>query len=526
MQLVLRPYATAGVALVGASIIAITPVAAPLPEVQMRPVKLVDAWSDLVSETTTNLGLIANGASPTDISGVFAALLSNPLGVIQALTNIDPTVTTPALGDITVELPPGLELALAQLSAEGATLTAVNDVIAQLTANPSGAFNTLLEAPATIANAFLNGEDNISLLNGTIDIAGFNGILAPLQDISINLNLANLLDALGLGNLDLTSLQLSDLLGQIGLGNLNLGDLIQTLGLNDTSLFTLLGSPTLGGLLGDLGLGNLGLGSLGLTDLLGLDGNVDLSNLGLDTVLKAFDIDGNVTGGLTGLLNALGLTSFTQEGLGTVLSTLPPGLLTGILGPLNTTLGTLLNPLLNVPVLGGLLTTALSNAGLNFNSLLNVGNLEAALNTVHISDLLGGQTINESVSSLLTALNVTVPDNLSIGGILEGLGFPDSTAALTLNDLLGGLNLDSLSLSNLLSGMDLGDLLKDLGLSGLPLDLSHLGDLGTLPLNIGDLLTDLGLDGNLATITIEPFGGLVTELVDVVPQQILAALGM
>jgi hypothetical protein len=530
MQQVMRPYATAGIALVGASMIAVTPIAAPLPQLQMRPVTLVDAWSDLVSETTTNLQHISSAADPTQISEVFSALGTNPLGVIGAFFNLTPTVdasigTLPATVDI--QLPPGLELLLAQIGAEGAAFNAINDVVAQLATNPSGAFNTLLEAPATILNAFLNGEDNISLLNGTIDIAGFNGILAPLQDVSINLNLVNLLDALGLGNLDLTSLQLSDLLSQIGLGNVDLGGLIDALGLNATNLDTLLGNPTLGGLLGDLGLGDLGLGSLSLTNLLGLDGNINLDNLGLDTVLGAFGIDGNVTGGLTGLVNALlGSSAFTNEGLGSLLSTLPASLINGILGPLNSTLGTMLNPLLNIVGLGPLLSAALNAAGLNFNSLLNATNLEAALDHVHISDLLGGQSINESVSSLLTALHVTVPDGLNLAGILEGLGLPDSTGALTLSDLLGGLDIGNLPLTDLLSGLDLGDLLNGLGLSDIPLDLSNLGDLGTLPLNLGDLLTDLGLDGNLATITVEPFGGLLTELVDVVPQQILTALGI
>jgi hypothetical protein len=48
-----------------------------------------------------------------------------------------------------------------------------------------------------------------------------------------------------------------------------------------------------------------------------------------------------------------------------------------------------------------------------------------------------------------------------------------------------------------------------------------LGDLSNLTL--ADLLGDLGL-GDLADITVNPLGGLVTELVDTVPQQILAAL--
>ena len=42
-------------------------------------------------------------------------------------------------------------------------------------------------------------------------------------------------------------------------------------------------------------------------------------------------------------------------------------------------------------------------------------------------------------------------------------------------------------------------------------------------LTLSDLLGDLGV-GDLASISVDPFGGLITELVDTVPQQILAAL--
>ena len=44
-------------------------------------------------------------------------------------------------------------------------------------------------------------------------------------------------------------------------------------------------------------------------------------------------------------------------------------------------------------------------------------------------------------------------------------------------------------------------------------------------LNLGDLLADLGL-GDLASVSVGPLGGFDTLLVDVVPAQILAALGM
>jgi hypothetical protein len=166
----------------------------------------------------------------------------------------------------------------------------------------------------------------------------------------------------------------------------------------------------------------------------------------------------------------------------------------------------------------------LSDANLNLDSLLDASNLEAALNGITIGDLLGtGPSIDATVSTLLGDLGVTVPNNLSIAGILEGLGAPDTIGGLTLSDLLGGLNLDDLSITGLLNGLNLGDLLGDLGLSNLPLDLSNLGDLSGL--NLGQLIGDLGL-GDLANVGVEPLGGFDTLLVDLVPQQILAALGM
>jgi hypothetical protein len=510
MQQVMRPYATAGIALVGASIIAVTPIAAPLPEIQTRPVQLVDAWSDLVTETTANLQSIADNSDPTAISSLFSELGTNPSGVIDALFNLTPTVTsdlTTLPGTINIELPPGLELLLAQLGAEGATFNAIGDVFAQLSTDPS----SLLEAPATILNAFLNGQDDISLLNGIISFTGFNGILAPLTDASINLNLPDLLDALGVGDLSLSNIDLGSLLG---LDNLDLGGLIDALGLNTEGLGTLLGDPTLGSILNAFGLGDLGLGNLGLDNVLntlGLD--LPLNNLGLDQVLDVFGISGNVGGDLANLLDGLGLGTFLDEGLGTVLGSPAVDLLSDVLGGLNSTLAGVLNA---VPGVGLLL-------GPLINDLLNPTTLAAALNTVTIGDLLDGQSIDTTVSALLSDFGVTVPNDLTIGGILEGLGAPSSIGDLTLGGLLGGLSLDNIDLTQFLNGLDLnlGDLLSGLGLSDLPLDISNLGDLTDLTLS--GLLGDLGL-GDIAMINIDGFGGLGTLLADVIPQQILAAL--
>jgi hypothetical protein len=531
MQHVLRPYATAGVALVGASIIAVTPVAAPPIGVQVRPVKLVDAWSDLLTESTANWQNILSGADSSAISQVYSAFLTNPSGVIDALTNLTPTVATHLAslpGTISVSLPPGLELAIADLGATGATLTALNTVAGELTTNP-------YEAIGTVLNGFLNGEDNISLLNGAITIPLWNGILAPEQSVNVDLNLTALVNALGLGNTDLSSLDLSNLLSQLGLGNLTLGGLFSDLGLSNDGLGTLLANATspvttLTGLLNLLGLDNLGSGdsiTLGLTNILsglGLDTNVDLSTLSLSTVLTDFNLNPNVDMGLGTLLDNLGFGTLLSTGLGTELSNL--GLLSGLVTDLNGVLGTLLSnsqiadlfTLLGLPAPGSLLTAT------NLEDALN----GTVANPINVGDLLGGQTLNEALSNILTALGVEgakVPGTVTIGDLLSALGFASSTGDLTLGSLLSDLGnpFGLLNITDLLNGLNLGQLLGDFGLSNLPVDLTNLGDLSGLTL--GGLLGDLGL-GDLATVSVAPIGGLVTELVDTVPQQILTALGM
>ena len=550
MQQALRPYATAGIALVGASMIAVTPTVLPPPAPQVRSVQLVDAWSELISNTTANLDSIVSNASSSDITQLFNELVTNPFGVIEALANFDPTVTTDLASlpaTISVELPPGLELAIAGLGATGAALTTLETVAQQLQTDPS--LTNLSEGLATVLNADLNGTDTVSLLGGAITIPLYNGLLAPETSANIDINLPDLINALGLGNTPLTDLDLSNLLSQIGLGDLSLGSLFSDLNLDgsplsELGLGTLLAGltdpiTTLGGLLDGLGLSGLDLPSLSLGNILsglGLDSSVD--SLNLDQILTAFGIDPNVDLGLGSILSSLagtdsGLGTFLDTGLGTELNSL--GLLSDIVGPLNTTLGDVLNPLFGViPGLSTILQNL--NPPIDLGSLLTVTNLETALNgtvadPLTVGSLLDGGTLNDSLGNILTALGVdgVTPSNLTIGDVLDTLGLSSlTTGQLTLGDLLNDLGTAAnpilgLDITGLLNGLNLGDLLGDLGLSNLPLDLSNLGDLSGL--NLGDLLGDLGL-GNLASISVEPLGGFDTLLVDLVPGQILASLGM
>src|SRR5271168_1888279 len=444
MQHVLRPYATAGVALVGASIIAVTPVAAPPIPVQVRPVQLVDAWSDLVANTTANLDNIISNASSSDITQVFSELLTNPYGVIAALANLDPTVTTDLTSlpaTISVELPPGLELAIAGLGSSGATLTALESVAQQLQSDPS--FTNLSEGVATVLNAYLNGQDNISLLDGAVTIPLYNGILAPETSADVNINLTSLSDALGLGNTPLSDLDLSSLLSQLGLGDLNLGSLFSDLGLSDKGLGTLLAGltdpvTTLSGLLNFLGLDGLDLGSLSLTNVLsdlGLDTNVDLSTLTLSDVLKDFGINpflSDLSGlSLSSILSSFGVTVPSAATLGdTTLTSLLGDLGLGSLG-----LGTLLSDA--GAALGGTVETVV-------NTLFLIPNVETLLNEVNLGELVTGLTLGNggslSLDTLLGHLGIDLPSSTDLGNI----DISEVLTRLGVNFLPGNLDLGTL----------------------------------------------------------------------------------
>jgi hypothetical protein len=555
MQQALRPYATAGIALVGASMIAVTPIVAPPPSVQARTVRLVDAWSELITNTTANLDSIFSNASSSDITQLFNELLTNPYGVIGAFANFDPTVTTDLTSlpaTISVELPPGLELAIAGLGATGATFTALESVAQQLQTDPSA--TNLYEGVATVLNAYLNGTDNISLLDGAITIPLYNGLLAPETSADVNINLTSLIDALGLGN---QNVDLSSLLGQLGLGDVSLSSLLTDLGISGDKLGDLLAGlstpiTSLGGLLNLLGLNGLDLPSLSLTNILsglGLDTNVDLNSLTLSDVLSDFGINSPLSD-LSNLSLSSILSSFGVD--------LPTGATLGA-----TTLTSLLTDLnLNTLQLGTLLGDAGTAIGgpteTLINTLLAIPTVEATLNQLNLGELLTGVTLgqgvggslsldtllgelginlpsntdlaNVDISDVLTSLGVTLPGNLDIGTLLGDLGFSGATTGqLTLGDLLGDLGtvanpILGLSVTGLLDNLTLGGLVGDLGLSNAELDLTNL--VGDLPsLNLGDLLGDLGL-GDLANVSVEPLGGFDTLLVDLVPQQILASLGI
>ena len=538
-----RSCVTAGIALVSAGVVTVAPVAVPPPASTVSPgVALTTSYGDLFSNTWQNIERIGAHADWSAISQLFTAMFSNPAGLIEAASNFALAVDTDTASlpaTLSVQLSPGLELLIAGLASHVATLDALFGVVHDL-GDPSTAFTALFNAPATLLDAHLNGQHNLSLLGGIVSIPVFNGVLAPEQNLQIDLNLSRLLEVLGWGTPDLSNLNLDGVIDQIRLGTLTLGELLSGLGFSDEGAGDLLklatDVSTLGELLDFLGLGDLGLSRYSLTALLGelgpgadfyrdLDLDLPLGNFGLVDVLSAFGIDAQIPVGLGQVLTGLGDGDLAGEHLGSLLSDV--GLLTPLLSWLNVTAADFFDP---IPLVGPLLTDLVSG-------LVGADGLEALLNNFTVGDLLGDLRIDDTIGSLLGSVGsaLLIVGNLTLGGFLEDLGFTDSVGDLTLRDVLNGLGgalggvlIDGplgLDLTWLLNGFDVGDLVGFVGLDGLSL---NLGDL------VGDwvnpYLADL-LEGfvqgqvNLASATVGSFGGTFTELFVSMPQQLLAMLG-
>ncbi|KUI35165.1 hypothetical protein AU195_09705 [Mycobacterium sp. IS-1496] len=216
MELRLRPYASAGVALVGASAIAMAPVAPPLPDIKISSPSInlsatidpITPWVDVFENAETNLaGLIEDWAEAPFpvlqqvivnqlryfselpdfelIAGQIAENIEAAAGVLyeRDLTTLDP------LHQLAFALLPGIVPALADLgpildfsttSLSGVLLGLVGPIIgpvlalaasgsaifAELTSETpdiGAAFNTLINTPAAVADAFLNGGQVLDL---------------------------------------------------------------------------------------------------------------------------------------------------------------------------------------------------------------------------------------------------------------------------------------------------------------------------------------------------------------------------
>jgi hypothetical protein len=243
MQHVLRPYVTAGVALVGAGTIAVTPLAPPLPHVQVPSIRLASAsdflgdvgqeFGDAVTGVFGNVGI--GDVNPLDgLASLGAAMLQDPgaqglsgivgdyahlfTSFVQVATTIDghwvlqepveilDTILgngiIPSFSNI-ADLPGYLvndvfpALVQSGFGSIDNTLMQLGNIGSDLGAaltneDPSGFFGTLAAAPAELVNALLfehggsNAFDGFLVPFTSLTDTGFDALLKQLPELIVN----------------------------------------------------------------------------------------------------------------------------------------------------------------------------------------------------------------------------------------------------------------------------------------------------------------------------------------------------
>jgi len=552
----LRPYVTTGIAIVGASLIAVTPVAPPPPNVQQRALKLVDYTeydaSQLASATEANWSGLetilssSNWTTDPDISQGLSTLFSDlSTGTSNAVTNPLSVLTEGALALFSGDY---------GFNAASTAFTAVTDNIES--ALSSGDYSLALtdfeNEGTTVLYAFLNGypdsvgsgliSPEFGLLTNTTDGAATGQIDALAQisntiaDEVANLGGANLTTGslpLVTGNLDL-SVNLDQILSDLGLTSggsaLTINGLLGDLGISPTS--DILPTLTIGDVLSDLK----------LTDSSGITLNQILEDLGvissgdtdptinIETLASEIFTDLNIPTSInldtlaTDIFDGLGISTsfnletlandlFTDLGIPTSinLDTLATDIFDGLGISTSFNLETLANDLftdLGIPtsinvqalandILGDLGTSAINTRTLATDLLEDLG----APSSITIGVKIPLSTI---VGDLFPSSSTVSADGI-VDDVLNALGITTSSGSISLDQILSALGVGSSSNDSLTN------ILSDLGLSsGSTITLDDiLGDLGlgsTSTDSLTNILADLGLSSG-STITLDDILG-------------------
>lgn len=606
MQQTLRPYATTGVAIVGAAVIAVVP-AAPqlldgqrqLARIEAHAVRLAaesgdvfGPYVDLITNTLANLQNLGEHAFDFPILTQFfsdpSGSIANIPDALALLTNLMPTLDVsllPLPAHLGVELPVWADNLLAGLGPLVTTGTAIGDVITQVLdvfSDPLGALSALVGAPATVLDALLNGTTGIDLMGSTLPL--FNGLLVGGQPFDLTLNVGELVNAFGMGELTLTDLLgdfgtqtipslLTQLLDSMGIGDLTPVGLLDQLGIAQESLATLLID-----LLSSTGMGDESIAEL--LDQFGMGGDTTVASL-LIQLLDSSDI-GNPT--ITGLLDEFG---YGQMTLGNALIQLLDSMGIGTtaissLVPADTTVGGLLTPMLGDTTITGLLG---SMGEMTMPELITVmfGDYgQQTLTELITAGDLGPVSLDTPLMQLFTELllppGYTLGDlleagdpsiaNMQLGPLIDTFPVPDmpgigpyppgtnmgemrftdlltvagvgnqhlseldpSQADLagkigdpTLNQLLGNNDVDT-TLQNLgLYDVTMGELIQSMGSGVWTLQISDLIDSLNITTTVGDFLTSLGFNPTLTDMVTGLLDGM--GLGDVTLNQLLSDWGL
>ncbi|MDT5251232.1 MAG: hypothetical protein QOH07_167 [Mycobacterium sp.] len=541
MTLALRPYVTAGIAIVGASLIAVSPVAPPPTNVQQRALKLVDYTeydaSQLASATEANWSGLetilssSNWTTDPDISQGLSTLLTD-LG-----TGASNPVTDPF--SLLIEGALGLLTSTDAANAASTALTAVTDNVES--AFSSGDYSTALtdleNGGTTVLYAFLNGYP---------DAVGTGNDLSPEFGL-----LTNTLGGLATGQLDglqQLSNTIADEISAIGGGGLTTSPTILEpgsldLSVNLDSLLNILAPGgdlnlpfSIDGLLGDLG------GSSGdLTLPVSLDGLLGALGGSSGDITLPVSLNDLLAGATPGgdLTLPLSLNDLLTEFAGGPTSDLtvpitPDDLLGDVLGSGgNLSVSLPEETILSAIAPSGNISIPISVGPIHENVSVSLSTIESALGLNSSSAINFNIPDSTVLSTIESALGASGNDNISIPvSSLENLlgttgSDPITVSTATLEGLLGTSGSDPISLS-------VSDLETLLGTSGsepisVPISTleSLLGTFGSdqisLPISTleGLLPSTLTLDLDIPGIT----GGAVPNYDIDLAQDLLAALG-
>jgi hypothetical protein len=174
MQLALRPYVTTGVAIVGASVIAVAPIIPTPTDIQIpNPVATVERGVELTAgqiETAFNQVIFLGTQVAVTLAKLPAPLVAQLLGVSEPEAQI-----FLALGTIGLLGP--------LISGGGSIGTAIQNVVNKLgSGDLIGLLNSLIGAPATIIDGLVNGDygpDLGSLINKYFPKTFAGGLINP-----------------------------------------------------------------------------------------------------------------------------------------------------------------------------------------------------------------------------------------------------------------------------------------------------------------------------------------------------------
>jgi hypothetical protein len=182
MQAAVRPYLTAGITLIGASVIAVAPIAPPLPEIEVPAVRseavtltasALPAYAELLNNTLTNTGVLANDLFEEGIAPILRQIVVNQLTNVQGLASAlhDSLEASNPFG-----LPALLQTALNQLAS--GQIQAATETIASGAIQLAFPFLPSLLAPLNNFVAVVDLLPDIALLGG---IGAISPPLALLQ---------------------------------------------------------------------------------------------------------------------------------------------------------------------------------------------------------------------------------------------------------------------------------------------------------------------------------------------------------